>query len=76
MEVEVVEAVERPVALVTDVKSIWQAWDEGAYIKDVGRKLALRLIDTKWGNLKSQETHKRKFPSWRPRNDNKVCAHP
>ena len=56
-----------------DIKSIWQAWDEGAYIKDVGRKPALRLIDGRWGNLESQETHKRKFPSWRPRNDNKVC---
>ena len=56
-----------------DIKSIWQAWDEGTYIKDVGRKPALRLIDARWGNLESQETHKRKFPSWRPRNDNKVC---
>ena len=56
-----------------DIKSIWQAWDEGAYIKDVGRKPALRLIDARWGNLESQETHKRKYPSWRPRNDNKVC---
>jgi hypothetical protein len=58
-----------------DVKSIWQAWDEGEYIKDIGRKPALRLIDTRWGNLESQETHKRKYPSWRPRNDNKVCAY-
>lgn len=57
-----------------DVKSIWQAWDEGTYIKDVGHKPALRLIDARWGNLESQETHKRKFPSWRPRNDNKVCS--
>ena len=56
-----------------DIKSIWQTWDEGTYIKDVGRKPALRLIDARWGNLESQETHKRKFPSWRPRNDNKVC---
>ena len=58
-----------------DVKAIWQAWDEGTYIKDVGRKPALRLIDARWGNLESQETHKRKFPSWRPRNDNKVCVY-
>lgn len=57
-----------------DVKSIWQAWDEGEYIKDIGHKPPLRLIDARWGNLESQETHKRKFPSWRPRNDNKVCA--
>ncbi len=58
-----------------DVKSIWQAWDEGTYIKNVGRKPAFRLIDARWGNLESHETHKRKFPSWRPRNDNKVCAY-
>jgi len=58
-----------------DIKSIWQAWDEGTYIKDVGRKPALRLIDARWGNLESQETHKRKYPSWRPRNDNKVCGY-
>ena len=58
-----------------DVKSIWQAWDEGEYIKDVGHKPALRLIDARWGNLESQETHKRKYPTWRPRNDNKVCAY-
>jgi hypothetical protein len=58
-----------------DIKSIWQAWDEGTYIRNVGRKPALRLIDARWGNLESQETHKRKFPSWRPRNDNKVCGY-
>ena len=34
-----------------DVKSIWQAWNEGEYIKDVGRKPALQLIDARWGNL-------------------------
>ena len=56
-----------------DIKSIWQVWDEGAYVKHVGHKPALRLIDARWGNLESQETHKRKLPSWRPRNDNKVC---
>ena len=58
-----------------DIKSIWQAWDEGTYIKDIGRKPALRLIDARWGNLESQETHKRKYPSWRPRSDNKVCGY-
>jgi hypothetical protein len=58
-----------------DVKSIWQAWNKGEYIKDVGHKPALRLIDARWGNLESQETHKRKYPSWRPQNNNKVCAY-
>ncbi|KAF8961565.1 hypothetical protein BDZ97DRAFT_1664085 [Flammula alnicola] len=55
-----------------DVKSLWQAWDKGTYVKDIGRKPALRLIDARWGNLESQETHRRKFPSWRPRNDDKA----
>ena len=59
-----------------DVKSIWQAWDEGAYIKGVGCKPAVRLVDVRWGNLESQETGKRKYSSWRPRNDNKVWAYP
>ena len=59
-----------------DIKSIWQAWDEGAYIENVGRKPAVRLIDARWGNLESQETHKRKYSSWRPRNDTKVSAYP
>ena len=58
-----------PVALVTIQMSIWQVWDEGAYVKDVGCKPALRLIDERWGKLESQETHKHKYPSWRPRND-------
>ena len=59
-----------------DIKSIWQAWDEGAYIENVGRKPAVRLIDARRGNLESQETHKRKYSSWRPRNDTKVSAYP
>ncbi len=58
-----------------DIKSIWQTWDEGAYIENVGRKPAVRLIDARWGNLESQETHKRKYSSWRPRNDTKVSAY-
>ena len=41
-----------------DVKYIWQAWDEGVYIKDVGHKPGLRLIDARRGNRESQETHK------------------
>jgi len=57
-----------------NVKSIWQVWDKGAYTRDVGCKPALCVIDARWGNLESQETHKCKYPSWRPRNDNKVCA--
>ena len=48
---------------------------EPMYIKNVGHKPALRLIDVRWGNLESQETHKHKFPSWRPQNDNKVCGY-
>jgi hypothetical protein len=57
-----------------DIKSLWQAWDEGIFVIDVGRTPALRLIDARWGNLKSQETHRGKFPSWRPTNNEKVCT--
>ncbi|KAF8952114.1 hypothetical protein BDZ97DRAFT_1626821, partial [Flammula alnicola] len=56
----------------SDVKSLWQAWDEGTFVIDIGRKPPLRLIDARWGNLKSQETHRGRFPSWRPRNDDKA----
>jgi hypothetical protein len=57
-----------------DIKSLWQAWDEGTFVIDVGRTPALRLIDARWGNLKSQETHRGRFPSWRPTNNEKVCT--
>ena len=55
-----------------DIKSLWQAWDEGAFVIDVGQTPALRLIDARWGNLKSQETHWGRLPSWRPTNNEKV----
>jgi hypothetical protein len=55
-----------------DVKSLWQAWDKGTFVDDVGRKPALQLIDARWGNLKSQETNRKRFPSWRPANNEKV----
>ena len=55
-----------------DIKSLWQAWDEGTFVVDVGRTPALRLVDARWGNLKSQETHRGRFPSWRPTNNEKV----
>lgn len=55
-----------------DIKSLWQAWDEGSYVENVGRKPALRLLDARWGSLKNMKTNKGKFPSWRPRNDNNV----
>jgi len=58
-----------------DIKSIWQTWDEGAYIKNVGHKPAVHLIDARWGNLESQETHKHKYSSWRRRNDTKVSTY-
>jgi hypothetical protein len=57
-----------------DIKSLWQAWDEGAFVVDIGHKPALRLIDARWGNLKSQETHRGRLPFWRPRNNEKVSA--
>lgn len=56
-----------------DIKSLWQAWEEGTYVTNIGRKPALQMIDAKWGNLESQDTGRRKLPSWRPRNDGMVC---
>ncbi|PPQ83254.1 hypothetical protein CVT24_001164 [Panaeolus cyanescens] len=52
-----------------DIKSLWQAWDEGTFVPNVGHKPALRLIDSRWGDLKNQKTNKKKFPAWRPRNN-------
>ena len=37
-----------------NIKTLWQAWDEGTFVVDVGRKPALRLIDARWGNLKAK----------------------
>ena len=37
-----------------DVKSIWQAWDEVEYIKDISHRPALQLIDKRWGNLETR----------------------
>ena len=57
-----------------DIKSLWQAWDEGTFVVDVGRKPAMRLIDARWGNLKSHDTRQGRLPSWRPRNNDKVST--
>jgi len=55
-----------------DIQSLWTVWDEGTYIPGVGRKAAIRIIDSRWGNLKSLETKHGRLPSWRLHNDAKV----
>ncbi|PPR04707.1 hypothetical protein CVT24_011829 [Panaeolus cyanescens] len=57
-----------------DIKSLWQAWDEGTFVPNVGHKPALRLIDSRWGDLRNQKTNKKKFPAWRPRNNDNARA--
>ncbi|PPR08000.1 hypothetical protein CVT24_003747 [Panaeolus cyanescens] len=57
-----------------DIKSLWQAWDEGTFVPNVGHKPALRLIDARWGDLRNQKTNKKKFPAWRPRNNDNARA--
>ncbi|KAF9537354.1 hypothetical protein CPC08DRAFT_651784, partial [Agrocybe pediades] len=47
------------------VRSLWEAWDEGAPVQNVGRKPALRLIEERWGTLQNEETKKKKYASWR-----------
>lgn len=53
----------------SDIKMLWQWWDEGGFVEGVGRLPALRLIEARWGTLKNQATNKGKFPMWRPRNN-------
>ncbi len=51
------------------MSALWEAWDEGTYLADIGRKVALRSIEERWGALKDESTKRSKLPSWRPRND-------
>jgi len=57
-----------------DIKSIWEAWDEGTFVTSIGRKAPIRLIDARWGNLKNEETHRKKYASWRRNLDTTVCV--
>jgi len=34
-------------------------------VKGISRKAPIRLIDAWWGNLKNEETHRKKYASWR-----------
>ncbi|PBK79151.1 hypothetical protein ARMGADRAFT_951218, partial [Armillaria gallica] len=55
------------------VCELWQSWDEGTIIEDVGCLPPIRIIDEKWGNLKNKQTGTGgKFPLWRPRNDDQA----
>ncbi|KAF8268134.1 hypothetical protein EI94DRAFT_1700470 [Lactarius quietus] len=46
-----------------DIKSLWQAWEEGMFVEGVGCTPPLRLIDEKWGSCPGQRTR------WRPQRD-------
>lgn len=58
------------------VAALWEAWDEGSYVSGVGRKVAIRLIEERWGNLKNEKTNTGRLPAWRPHNDPKVSFAP
>jgi hypothetical protein len=49
-----------------DVKSLWEAWDEGASVEGVGRAPSPRLIESEWGRHEDQRMGKGKLPAWRP----------
>ncbi|KAF8258786.1 hypothetical protein EI94DRAFT_1512082, partial [Lactarius quietus] len=49
-----------------DIKSLWQAWEEGMFVEGVGCTPPLRLIDEKWGSCPGQRTR------WRPQRDQLV----
>ncbi|KAI5822688.1 hypothetical protein K523DRAFT_256545 [Schizophyllum commune Tattone D] len=51
------------------VAELWEHWNEGRYIPNVGRLPAIRLIEERWGNLKNTTTGKGKQPAWRPSNN-------
>jgi hypothetical protein len=37
-----------------DIKSLWQAWEEGMTVEGVGCTPPLRVIDERWGNCKGR----------------------
>jgi hypothetical protein len=49
-----------------DIKSLWQAWEEGMTVEGVGCTPPLRLIDERWGSRRGHRT------DWRPRNNENV----
>jgi hypothetical protein len=57
-----------------DIKSLWEAWDEGASVKGVGRAPPLRLVESEWGRHEDQRTGKGKLPAWRPRKNANVSV--
>ncbi|KAF8267001.1 hypothetical protein EI94DRAFT_1489235, partial [Lactarius quietus] len=42
----------------SDIKSLWQAWEEGMFVEGVGCTPPLRLIDEKWGSLNKMASTK------------------
>jgi hypothetical protein len=53
-----------------DIKSLWEAWEEGMMIKGVGCTPPIRLVDERWGTQKGHRA------SWRPAADPQVSFSP
>lgn len=49
-----------------NIKHLWQAWDEGAFVERVGHRPPLQLVDKEWGLQKHQLMLKGHLPSWQP----------
>ena len=46
-----------------DIKSLWQAWEEGMSVEGIGCMPPLRVIDERWGSCKGRRA------VWRPQGD-------
>jgi hypothetical protein len=52
-----------------NIKTLWQAWDEGEVVCGVGRRPPLRSVEKEWGAKVDQRTNKGRLQSWRPHRD-------
>jgi hypothetical protein len=54
------------------IEMLWQAWDEGSFVSEVGHQPPLRLVEKQWGHQEDQRTGKGQLQVWRPHKDNTV----
>jgi hypothetical protein len=52
-----------------NIKTLWQAWDEGEVVCGVGRRPPLRSVEKEWGAKVDQRTNKGWLQSWWPHRD-------
>ncbi|KAF8480487.1 hypothetical protein DFH94DRAFT_631092 [Russula ochroleuca] len=52
------------------IEMLWQAWDEGSFVSEVGHQPPLRLVEKQWGHQEDQRTGKGQLQVWRPHKDN------